>query len=443
MEAAKSLIDVGAGSRRAATLAEAETAHAPLAPAVPPVTVRAAEADVLAAPVASAVPVAAAPVEEAKTVSGIAAVTAPILMGNEVLPLALTAPLAHLFKIATPSAPDQNADDTNLFVTGTLVHTDEVTGAEEVVPVEVRERGNTSAVTEPFKKLKIAVVKPTDAPKAVEAGNPDPVVGQHPAAANDDGAVAAAEPKGTSIVDHAETFKIGCHGSNDGTATDRYGRYLNEHATWREAFVYALLEAVGVDSLRARPAEITYTDTTTDPPQVLTKKALILEDPHHFSKRLGGKQLGPGEAEELYKTNANPFPADNMLANSLAEVMIGNPDEIDPSRQRPKGWNVLEYKLKDGSYRLVTYDFDLAWLVDGTIHPQWRKSKDQMKALIQNDVARYPDAATAVLARYLKQASVALELAKTYPLDDPGRVNIQGHLSDFFAALQEVAAARQ
>jgi hypothetical protein len=58
--------------------------------------------------------------------------------------------------------------------------------------------------------------------------------------------------------------------------------------------------------------------------------------------------------------------------------------------QRPAGWNVFEFKLEDGSHRLVTYDFDLAWLVNGTIHPQWAKSKDQMKAAIQNLVTIHP-----------------------------------------------------
>src|SRR5947207_2074272 len=68
-----------------------------------------------------------------------------------------------------------------------------------------------------------------------------------------------------SVLEGVGALKLGTHcgEATDGSVTPKYGRLPNEQAPLREAFVYRLLEAVGVLSAKARPARITY--VYTDP----------------------------------------------------------------------------------------------------------------------------------------------------------------------------------
>ncbi len=65
-----------------------------------------------------------------------------------------------------------------------------------------------------------------------------------------------------TIFDDVSALKIGTHCSDkpDGPG-GKYGRWPNEKAAHREAFVYRLLETTGVPSLKARPARLTYIDS--------------------------------------------------------------------------------------------------------------------------------------------------------------------------------------
>src|SRR5262249_44403004 len=70
---------------------------------------------------------------------------------------------------------------------------------------------------------------------------------------------AAQSVKG-SIFNGMKAVKIGTHCGDqaDGELTERFGRWANEKAPVREAFIYRLLDVLGVRSFKARPARITY-----------------------------------------------------------------------------------------------------------------------------------------------------------------------------------------
>src|SRR5581483_122560 len=84
-----------------------------------------------------------------------------------------------------------------------------------------------------------------------------------------------------SIFRGTRTVKIGTHcgESSADELTPRFGRLANERAAHREAFVYRLLGVLDVPTLLARPARITYVDSSSSAKRrVVTRDALLVED---------------------------------------------------------------------------------------------------------------------------------------------------------------------
>src|SRR5262249_27992752 len=140
-------------------------------------------------------------------------------------------------------------------------------------------------------------------------------------------------PRGarTGLFEGIDSIKIGTHcgeASDDGV-TIRFGRLPNEHSPMRELFVYRLLEAVGVPTLKARGAKISYVyidpRSGQSPPQdrPVIRQAMLLEDTNAGVKRVGGSH----EIAEKDFTNARAqfTPADTARL-AFAEALIGNFD---------------------------------------------------------------------------------------------------------------------
>ncbi len=210
--------------------------------------------------------------------SGTPAPASPTLFSSyDVVALQLEAPFNDLF--------DHARTDDDYGVTGRLSYTD---GGQSVTvdSVRVTVRGNTSRrETEcAFPKLKVQF--PREARQA------------------------------TPLFAGMSSIKIGTHcgeGAEDGL-TARFGRLPNERSPVREAFVYRLLDAVGVPALRARPARATYVYADARPgqspaqEQPIVRNALLLENTDEAIKRFGGNH----EIEEKAFTNARAqfTPAD-------------------------------------------------------------------------------------------------------------------------------------
>src|SRR5436190_1259329 len=91
-----------------------------------------------------------------------------------------------------------------------------------------------------------------------------------------------------TVFDGVERLKIGTHCSDkpDGPG-GKYGRWPNEKAAHREAFVYRLLETMNVPTLKARPARLTYVDTgeRSRISEPIVREAMLLEDDSEAQER--------------------------------------------------------------------------------------------------------------------------------------------------------------
>src|SRR5262245_1086219 len=194
----------------------------------------------------------------------------------------------------------------------------------------------------------------------------------------------SSQPTARAVLGGQMVLKIATHcGEAPGeTISRKYGRLQNEHSPLREAFAYRLLEAVGVPTLRARLARITYVYTdpkSTEMPdqrQPFVRNAFIIEDDDDAVARLGGTR----QIKERSFTNAHDqFTAFDTAVAALGQAMIGNfdwclkmtRDDAYRCNARHPLWNVLAVVGADGRTRPVIYDFDVSGIVTG--HHWWFK----------------------------------------------------------------------
>ena len=172
-----------------------------------------------------------------------------------------------------------------------------------------------------------------------------------------------------------DTVKIGTHCGEaaDDELTKRFGRLANEKSPWREALVYRLLEAVGMPALKARPARITYLDTSKGAQGTpLIRNAALIEDDDVAKKRYGA------DAEismEDFGSARERFGVADAARLAFAEAMVGNfdwclkftPEDTYRCDQRRPLWNILALQRGNHVFPLVK-DFDIAGIVTGR-HP--------------------------------------------------------------------------
>jgi hypothetical protein len=175
--------------------------------------------------------------------------------------------------------------------------------------------------------------------------------------------------------------KIGTHcgDSTTDSLTARFGRLPNERSPLREAFVYRLLDVVGIPTLKARTARITY--VTGDPgageavqgAQTVTRHAMLLEDDDLAKTRFGAEQEFD---EQTFTTAADQLTPEDTARLAFAEALIGNFDWClkfyakDTYRcdARHALWNVLAYRTGERTVPVI-YDFDVSGMVAG--HHAW------------------------------------------------------------------------
>jgi hypothetical protein len=316
-----------------------------------------------------------------------------------VVALRLEAPLEELFAKAK-SDPDAEID-------GVLTDTTDGEGAKPV-PVKVSLRGHTSRrETEcTFPKLKVETA---------------------------DG----------------RTIKLGTHcGENPQTQpSGRYGRLTNERSPLREAAVYQLLEALGVPSLHAQHARVTY----VSPKGTIVRNAMILEEDREAIKRSGGKD----DIEPAEFTTAEMFAPADAAALAFAEALIGNFDwclkfsERDTYRcdARMKLWNVIAVKVGDSARPLI-YDFDIAGMVTGShlwftnvytesFAPPASQRAVEVIAQLQRTRSLFPRAVlNDTRRRFIAKKADAYRAAGSVPNDDEGRRYMRDYLDAFFREVE-------
>ena len=368
-----------------------------------------------------------------------AASRSPLFSSYLPLRVGLEAPFAELFSNAQRD-PDYS-------VKGRVSYRDSATSnSVELDKVEVSVRGNTSRwETEcSFPKLKLRF----------QAG----------------------AQLDASIFRGAGIVRIGTHCGElpDGQLTRRFGRWANDKAPLREAFVYRLLEAVDVRSLKARPAQIAYvySDASSEQGaqagQTIVRNAMFLEDESEAMKRLAAVgELTTEAGENREKGRSRPFedaqkhfPATDAAKTAFAQAMIGNfdwalkftPSDTYRSDAVKRLWNILALVRDDGSAFPVMYDFDLSGMVTGT-HPWFSrvfydgfvpsKSHPQVEVLAQLQRTRslFSRADLDVVRRaFVRNKTAAYQALEDSDIDAYGRTSAEAYLDSFFNAIEADAA---
>jgi hypothetical protein len=355
----------------------------------------------------------------------VAAVSASALFSSyDTVSLTLTAPFAGLFEHAR--------GDDDYGVQGTLTYDD---GVEEVTveDLRIKVRGNSSKRESEcsFPKLRV------EFPKGARAAG--------------------------GLFEGLSSIKIGTHcGDADRGLTADYGRLPNEQSPLREGFVYRLLEAVGVPTLKARPARITYIDTGERPgatprhDRPLVRNAFLLEGNDEAVERLGGT----GTIDEKSFTNArDQFAPEDTARLAFAEAMIGNfdwclrmtPDDKYRCDDEHPVWNIVAATAGRRAWPIM-YDFDLSGMVTGP-HPwfhnvfneQFVRDGSQVDTEVVAQVQRTRslfdrgvlDATRAWFVQRKAQAYAALGAAT---LDDASRENARAYLDSFYDAIERTEA---
>jgi hypothetical protein len=351
--------------------------------------------------------------------------SAPLFASYDVLPLKLEAPFNDLFEHGRTNA--------EYVVTGKLSYTH---GGRDVTieGVKVTLRGNTSRrETEcVFPKLKVQL------PANAEAG---------------------------PLMAAGDSLKLGTHcgEATDDKLTAKYGRLPNERSPLREAFVYRLLESVGVPTLKARPARVSYVYADARPGQTppqdqpVVRNALLLEDTDDAVKRFGGvRDIGE---KEFTNAQAAFQPADTARI-AFAEAMIGNydwclrmkPGDSFRCNGRHPLWNIVAAASADGKAVPIIYDFDVSGMVAG-IHP-WLKThfnhsfvasrspiEVAVLAQVQRTRALFSRAQLdATRAEFNERQGDAYRTLAGATLDAAGKNVAKSYLDAFYAAIESEEA---
>jgi hypothetical protein len=168
---------------------------------------------------------------------------------------------------------------------------------------------------------------------------------------------------GTPFAGHRK-IKIGTHCGEGEPA--RY-RLADQIATWRQASIYEVLNALGIPTVAARRAIVTYRNNGAAP---LTRKAFIMEDSEDLGKRLGGKALS--DEELLTVTSTAGFEKVAVMEQVLAHALFGDSDFSFPAFESGLNTdNVHNFEVIDlgvraaPRYLAVSHDFDLGSWVTG------------------------------------------------------------------------------
>lgn len=251
-------------------------------------------------------------------------------------------------------------------------------------------------------------------------------------------------PDGTAL-------KIGTHcgEATDDAPAGKYGRVPNQRSPVREAAVYRLLDAVGVPTLKARPARISYVYAD----HTLVRSAMLIEDDDEAVARLGGS--GAIEAS-AFTTADRLFSRPDAATLAFAQAMIGNFDwcvkfsDDDTYRcdAKMKIWNVIAADVGGGRAIPIMYDFDLSGMVtgshlwfasvfnDGFMAPASARAIEVV-AQLQRTRSLFPRAdLDAARARFVAKKQAAYGVLAESGLDEAGGRYMRDYLDAFYREVE-------
>jgi hypothetical protein len=344
------------------------------------------------------------------------ATTPRVFTAGDPITAVLEAPLGELF--------ENGRQRTDYAVTGRLTVADRGSGPgreTRIEPVRVTTRGHTSLRESEceFPKLKIEL-----SGSRVES----------------------------TLFQGMDAVKVGTHCSDrpDGPG-GRYGRWPNQKAAHREAFVYRLLEAMNIPALKARPARIIYLDSGARGAQPVERDAMLLEDDGEALKRFGARSE---LSAKQFGSAPSVFAAPDLARLFFGQAMIGNFDWC--LRMSPRDtyrcndttpiWNVLGLMRADGTAVPVIHDFDIAGMVT-TRHPWFSRvfnrayagseAEVEVLAQVQRTRSVFPrDVLDSNRRELAGRKAAAYRALEESPMDEGGRTAARAYLDAFFAAIE-------
>jgi hypothetical protein len=254
-----------------------------------------------------------------------------------------------------------------------------------------------------------------------------------------------------SIFRGMKAVKIGTHCGDqpDGELTTRFGRWANEKAPVREAFIYRLFDVLGVRSFKARPARITYMYEDAEP---IVRGAMLLEDDREAMKRFGADD--EIEAPQ-FKDAARDFSPEDAAKLAFAEALTGNfdwclkfsaDDTYRCDARRPL-WNIMAFAPREGRAFPVLYDFDIAgmvvgrhrWFADIFFEGFEGKSASAIEVLaqVQHTRSLFSRAVLDATRRaFVDRKAAAFAALRDATLDDEGRRFAEAYMTGFFDAIE-------
>lgn len=336
-----------------------------------------------------------------------------IFSSEEIVAFSVTGALQEHFDLAYAGLPD------GIFppVREKPWFAGEITIRQQMIPAELRVRGNSSLQECPFPKMKFKVSRTNRA--------------------------------GTPFFD-AREVKIGTHCAEGGRGS--IGRLRDERSAYREALAYELMQILEFLSPRVRRARIDYHDTSsTDRANEVgwsvTRNAMILDDAEVVAERLGGRALDDAEVEGL--TNAN-FGLQLVTDLQVFQVLIGNWDyTLTPDGR--EAWNFDVVELPNLQLVPMAGDFDLSSFVTEEVlvdvpwdyHPELPVLERQARYDLERLKARVQESGTEIFpnatARFEAKRSALVAKVNTAVIDETGRTNAVAHVNAFFKALSAVS----
>jgi hypothetical protein len=253
-----------------------------------------------------------------------------------------------------------------------------------------------------------------------------------------------------------KAVKLGTHcgdrGDND--LTRRFGRLANEKEPHREALAYRVLRAIGVPTLQARPARVTYIFADDAGSAPLVRNAMLLEDDDEAVHRYGAKaQLTEDRFESAQSVMAPP----DVARLAFAEAMLGNfdwclrfaPGDRYRCDDRHPLWNILALVRDSAATLPVIYDFDLT----GFVVPRhiWftqafsedflpSRSRPEVEVLSQLQRTRTlfdRPLLDATRKAFIDRKADALRAVRDAIVDDEGRRLAETYLAAFYRFLED------
>jgi hypothetical protein len=258
-----------------------------------------------------------------------------------------------------------------------------------------------------------------------------------------------------SMFSGMKAVKLGTHCGQRGDheLTRKFGRLANEKEPHREALAYRVLEAIGVPTLHARPARVTYVFSDDDGGPPLARNAMLLEDDDEAARRYGAKaQL----TEDRFESARSMMADADVARLAFAEAMLGNfdwclrmyPGDDYRCDDRHPLWNMLGLVRESAPVLPVIYDFDLT----GFVVPEhiWfgqafseaflpSRSRVEVEVLSQLQRTRTlfsRELLDATRRAFLERKTDAVQAVRAAVVDDDGRKLADAYLTAFFKFLQ-------